>query len=159
MVKHFQELSEMPLVVACTKRHFDIAKKTKELLITADEHRNIPWNKDGKNGSDDPENSQNILLNWLRTPGNYSKYRGHGGNGKNKKDIANEVTKLCLAAGTVKERLPIAVISKISGLEKMYRKASDFASNTGVGVLANDGKAKFNELVCTICRVHIASLA
>ena len=31
----------------------------------------IPWNKDGKNGPDDPIHSESILIEWLCKPGNY----------------------------------------------------------------------------------------
>ena len=36
----------------------------------------IPWDKDGQQGPDDPNNSLQILLNWLLKEGNHWKFRG-----------------------------------------------------------------------------------
>jgi hypothetical protein len=33
------------------------------------------WTEDGKNGIDDPNTSQQIILDWWMVPGNYSDYR------------------------------------------------------------------------------------
>ena len=33
----------------------------------------MPWNKDGKLGHHDPNHSERMLIDWLTTPGNYSK--------------------------------------------------------------------------------------
>ena len=50
------------------------------------------WDKDGKDGRDDPNHSLSFLVAWLIVPGNYDKWRGGRENcGRTKRAIANEI--------------------------------------------------------------------
>ena len=48
----------------------------------------IPWNRDGKNGPQDPNHSKVILIDWITTPRNYEKNCGTGNNGLKKIQFA-----------------------------------------------------------------------
>jgi hypothetical protein len=72
--------------------------------VTADpEDRNIPWNRDGREGDDDPNNSENIIIAWLKHPGNYAKFRSPP-SGKTKVAVCEEVSKKINLANTLKIR-------------------------------------------------------
>jgi hypothetical protein len=62
------------LVGVCTKRHYDIIQKADALNIPAGT-KSLPWKEDGKNGKNDPNNSEAILLEWVTSEENYNKYR------------------------------------------------------------------------------------
>jgi hypothetical protein len=69
----------------CTKTCYVSSHKSKSQLQRA-------WDKDGKEGRDDPNNSMSFLVAWLIVPGNYDKWRGGRENcGRTKKAIANEI--------------------------------------------------------------------
>ena len=55
-------------LVACRKLCY---VKMEKFVATGMETR-LPWDKDGKGGQEDPNNSEKILLDWLLTEGNYS---------------------------------------------------------------------------------------
>ena len=40
-------------------------------VINSVDDLQIPWNKDGKNGEDDPNNSMALLIKWLTKQGQY----------------------------------------------------------------------------------------
>ena len=85
LVKH--ALAPLPLqgyAIACTKRCYSkIIKEVKKKQQSGNAER-LLWHQDGKDGPDDPKTSQAILVDWLTTPGNYSKYRGTNNHGKKK---------------------------------------------------------------------------
>ncbi len=115
--------------------------------VTADpEDRNIPWNRDGGEGDDDPNNSENILIAWLQHPGNYSKFRSPP-SGKTKVAVCEEVSKKINQANTLKIRKAPSVQLKIQAMEGAFRDAHDWVNNTGVGVLERDGQVTFEEAV------------
>ena len=73
-------------VVYCNLACVTAAKKNnKEILYQ--------WHNDGKDGEDDGNNSERILLDWLTEQGNWIKYKGKNNSGKTKlrysKEIAN----------------------------------------------------------------------
>ena len=83
-------------IVACTKKCYYKAYKARNGGARG---TTLLWNKDGRTGPDDPNNSEAILIHWLITPGNYSKYRGKNNSGKKKLQYADEVAKRINAAG------------------------------------------------------------
>ena len=42
----------------------------------------LPCNADGKNGKDDPNNSETIIVNWLAKPSNYNRWKDDNKTGK-----------------------------------------------------------------------------
>ena len=75
--EHFDPTNPAPpfVLVAYTKKCLNKAKGHYANMTANPEDRNIPWNHDGQLGPDDPCNSENILISWLRKPGNYQKFR------------------------------------------------------------------------------------
>jgi hypothetical protein len=102
--------------------------------------RKTPWEDDG---------TLDVLLEWLTTEGNYAEYCGSNGNkGKSKSQYHKELALL------IKEKLPESdrsekdVENKITSLERQFRVASDWASNTGAGV---DNPGDFQAAVIQRC--------
>ena len=106
--------------------------------------RNVPWNKDGKQGPDDPNNSEAILYEWLTEPGNYAKFRSPP-NGKTKHSFCEMIADKLRRAEVVKERDAGAVKSKIESIEAAFKACHDWANETGQGVLERDGQVVFEE--------------
>lgn len=117
--------------------------------------RKHTWTNDGANGVDDPKTSEQILLDWLMTKGNYTnKWRGKDNNGKKKKHFAAEIASIMNAANVVVLRDAKQVMNKISHIEKAFRSAHDFANTeTGQGLLEND-KGEFNDAVMKKCQYY-----
>jgi hypothetical protein len=132
--------------VCCSKLHLTKAMKQGKNK-TDDANINIPWDKDGMNGPNDPHNSLAILLDWLTTHGNYGKLKGDNANGATKIRIVGEICNKINAAGVRKERTTKSVLSKIDHLIRQYKKASDWANQTGAGVLETQGREPFNQAV------------
>lgn len=62
------DLPELPsasdeYIVVCTKKCYE------KVVSENSKSQTLLWNKDGKNGPDDKNHSEAILLNWLCTPG------------------------------------------------------------------------------------------
>ena len=72
--------------IACTKKCY---KKVKKLLLQEENEANLainlPWDKDGKDGEDDPVNSMVVMLEWWTAGNNYSRYRGKDSKGKKRR--------------------------------------------------------------------------
>jgi hypothetical protein len=135
----------------CSKAHLMKAVKMKQ-KAAADVGANIPWDKDGKDGPDDPQNSMAILMEWLTTLGNYSKLKGDNSNGATKIQIMGELAQQINAKGVRKERTVKSVMSKLHHLTGTYRKAADWANQTGAGVLETEGRKPFNQAVSLLLR-------
>ena len=74
---------------ACTKKcHGEICKVYK----VSDDWK-ITWNHDGKEGDDNLNDSANLLIKWLTTDGNYSRFHDgkRGTGGSRKKDVCNQI--------------------------------------------------------------------
>eukprot|EP00977_Amphora_coffeiformis_P020159 scaffold7953_cov107-Amphora_coffeaeformis.AAC.1 len=64
-----------PLVDPVTQLDLVVCSKTchnKVEKAIVHQPTRLPWDKDGKNGPDDPMNSMSILMEWLTEEGNYS---------------------------------------------------------------------------------------
>lgn len=124
-------------------------KKAKEFDPFASQR--IPWNKDGKNGPDDPNNSENILIEWLTTEGNYNKYRGKGNNGTKKKEYAAMLARKMELAGCTVKRSALNVCHKIGHIEGQFRTANDWSKKeTGVSIQEED-PGNFGEVLEKKC--------
>ena len=108
-------------VVACMKKCYHKIEKD------YDDSHACAWNKDGKQGPNDPNNSEALLLKWLMTPGNYNRYRDKGNAGKHKTQFGNEIAKIMNDHGVRWERTAKQVTTKIVYIEDCFQKAHDFA--------------------------------
>lgn len=112
----------------------------------------LPWDKDGKNGPDDPNSSLRILLDWLLQEGHYSRYRGKDNNGKRKLAYGIQLSNKMKLAGCRFVRTPQAVVKKITDIEDKFVKAHDWVNNTGQGVRERDGEETFESVVRQRCK-------
>ena len=150
--------------VVCTKKcYLKVAKKLvpttgstpatvpAHLLAPVPSNSRLPWNKDGKLGPQDPNHSERILVDWLMTPGNYEKYRGHNNKGVRKKDFARIISERINAAGVRKERTYKDVVNKIDSLQKNFKDAVDWThTKTGEGLLETD-TCSYEQKVLKFC--------
>ncbi|KAG7357175.1 hypothetical protein IV203_001863 [Nitzschia inconspicua] len=83
-----QPLSENHVV--CTKACCNNFVKS---LSGSDSSRGNKWTNDGKGGPDDPHTSMRIILDWMTTEGNYSRYCGKDNNGVMKLQVASTLAK------------------------------------------------------------------
>jgi hypothetical protein len=134
-------------VVVCTKGCYQATVKA----MSGAEPGRGKWNSDGKNGVDDPNTSMQILLDWMTTEGNYSKYCGKDNNGIRKQHFAT-ILAAKMTKETDSERNAKQVQEKIRQLEESFRNAHDFAtSETGAGIQNEQGEESFKDLVKKRC--------
>ncbi len=100
------------------------------------------WDTDGKGGRSDPNNSLNILVNWLAEGDNYSKWCGDGEKKKGgiiKVQIAQDVANLINTKGVITPRTWQQVKSKIEHIEAQMKQAFEFSTCiTGAGKSQSD---------------------
>jgi hypothetical protein len=114
------------------------------------------WNRDGKDGPSDLNNSMGILMRWLLTPGNLSLFRGpHGG--KSKQKICGEIAEIINSHNVLIRRDAKGVKNKIDYIIGMFNKAHDFATNTGAGMKETD-EGTFESAVKKICPYYFELL-
>jgi hypothetical protein len=104
------------------------------------------WTEDGKNGVDDPNTSQRIILDWWMTPGNYADYRE-----QRKAHYHRILLQKMMDAKVRAIRTEDSVAAKIKSMESDYRKAEDWAKGTGAGVLESSGQVTFNQEIVKFC--------
>lgn len=126
-------------VVACTKACYDkVLRRIEELKKRKEDGASLLWDKDGREGPDDPNNSLNALIKWLAVPGNYSNYRGGEANIK-KTHYQEEIARKINASGVLSKRTAKQVGSKIAHVEKQWKEAHDWTfTETGAGLKEND---------------------
>lgn len=135
-LKHFvpDDDDDREMYVACTRSHYDIAVK-KAASAFSKTGKNIPWNHDGPGGPDDPNNSESILVLWLKDPYNFARYKGDGNGGKSRQDVCNEISKLIASKKCVRERTWKAVHNKIETIIGTFKNASAKLMGTGFGTM------------------------
>ena len=113
------------------------------------------WTNDGKEGLEDPNTSEKVLLDWLLLEGNYSnKWRGKHNGGQKKIQVAASIASLINSSGVVVQRDAKQVSNKIEHFEKQFRKAHDFAnSETGAGLQSSD-PGSFEDAVKRHCSLY-----
>lgn len=123
--------------------------------VVADNSR-VFWDKDGKEGPDDPNTSISVLLKWMCEADNYSKYRGKNNCGTRKKDICDFVAAKINATGVVQQRTGVDVKKKINQLEGQMRSALDWKnSTTGAGLMTSSNageRQSFNSTLYRKCK-------
>jgi hypothetical protein len=134
------------LKIACKKECYKKAFCHHANMTANPEDRNIPLNRDGHEGSNDPNNSENIIIAWLQHPGDYNKFRSPP-SGKTKVAACEAVSKKINQADILKIRKAPSVQLKIQAMEGAFHDAHDWVNNTGVGVLERDGQVTFEEAV------------
>lgn len=117
------------------------SKKKSESLISppaqGDNSERLSWLNDGPN---DSINSMSILLDWLSTEPNYSKYRGSDDDkslmegGKSKIQYCADISELIASNGIKAKRTADAVKNKIADIHRKWTKAHDWTQATGSGV-------------------------
>jgi hypothetical protein len=112
------------------------------------------WEEDGPGGPNDPVNSMSILLEWLLTEGNHSKWRGHQNNGTRKNGHGQQLSDLFKKKGIKVERTAQAVVKKIQSIEGQFSTAHDWVNKTGQGVKEKDGDSHFEDCVRKRCKFH-----
>jgi hypothetical protein len=125
--------------VACTKKCHGKAKGLPPILY---------WHNDGKDGPEDPHTSERILIDWMTTPGNYSRYRGKNNAGKTKLQIAQELIDLFVLHGVRAKRNAKQVLSKITMLEDKFKTVHDWTQATGAGMEGTGGYEDYIKSRC-----------
>ena len=126
------------LKVFCNKTCYTKARKEANIRLQ--------WDKDGKDGLEDPNNSMRILIEWLTTGSNWLKYKGKNNNGKSKMQYAKIIASLINKAKVKEFRTGDQVRVKIDAIEKAYKDADKWVNNTGAGVKAKD-ESEFEDYV------------
>jgi hypothetical protein len=135
--------------VACSKGCYKLVMKA------SSESNRVPWDKDGKKGQDDPHTSMKILIEWMTTEGNYSRYRGKGNNSVTKLQFATSLAERMARETMSTEQNAKQVMDKIARIKESFRSAQEFAtSQTGAGIQERDGKATFQDLVKRKCSIY-----
>jgi hypothetical protein len=93
-LEHFDDNNtEHPfLKIACKKGCYKKALRHQANMSVNPEDRNIPWNRDGREGRQDLNNSKNIIIAWLWHPSNYNKFRSSP-SGQTKVVVCKDVCK------------------------------------------------------------------
>jgi hypothetical protein len=112
------------------------------------------WEEDGPGGPSDTVNSMSILLDWLLTEGNHSKWRGHQNNGTRKNGFGQQLSNLFKSKGIKVDRTAQAVVKKIQSIEGQFSAAHDWVNKTGQGVKEKDGDSHFEDCVRKRCKFH-----
>ena len=146
-------LLQLTVLLACSKLHH--IRATKELSGGGDDQpdggRKGNWESDGKGGPNDPQTSMKILLDWWMTEGNYSRFCGKNNDGVKKIQFCNNLAAK-ISAETTGTRDGRSVLNKIQHIERSFKDAHNFAeSETGAGILKNDGESTFQDLVKKRC--------
>ena len=112
---------------------------------------NLGWFNDGKEGKNDLNTSEQILVQWISKWENYNRYRS-GNGGVTKLKLCDEVLVPLLKSNEVRvARTGKQVYDKIQWFETKFRDALMWGDQTGVGVKENEGDLRFNELLEQRC--------
>jgi hypothetical protein len=132
--------------VACT-----LGCYRKSLKEAATDPARLAWDDDTAEGLF-PMSSEAMLLDWLKTPGNYANWRGND-RGITKLSIQQQIADSINAEGLKqninRQRTEKQVGAKIVHLEQKFRSTLSFMENTGQGIKdeKNLSEEKFKELI------------
>ncbi|KAI9325123.1 hypothetical protein BDR26DRAFT_827775 [Obelidium mucronatum] len=99
----------------------------------------INWSKDAVEPKG--KSSHDILIDWLTTEGNYSRWKGDTEGGVTKETLCSEIVSEMITHG-IKHRDNNMVRTKIGDLEKSFKRAVDWRANTGQGILDSSTKTE-----------------
>jgi hypothetical protein len=125
----------------CTKKCYNVVQKTQ-----FGSERTL-WTRDGPGGPHDSVNSQSLLIDWMTTGSNFSRFRGNN-EGKTKLAICEEIAAVLKEKKIIIERPAKQILDKIHSIEKSFKAAHDWINHTGQGV---DDREQFREAVLKRC--------
>jgi hypothetical protein len=118
---------------------------------TSHDKQNLYWSQDGRDGRDDANNSERILIHWLATPGNWAVYRVAKADGKlalrtatSKMQHCQHLSALIREAGCRVERTPKKIRCKIEYLEKQFWRAHEWVESEAGKQLWQCNEAKYH---------------
>ena len=124
-----------PILHFCNKTCYGVVMR----VINSADDLQIPWNKDGNDREDDPNNSMALLIKWITKQGNYEQFCGTKRNsGKKKADICLSITCMINNKGVRKPCTCKQVQSKIEHIEQQFQSAHNWATHTGQGIEQDD---------------------
>jgi len=142
----------------CSKNCYSIKLKQFQNALTGSAagglNNRTSWTKDGKDGPDDPNHSEAILVKWMLSGRNFADYRGNK-HGRGKKTIANDIARIIERnKGCKGERTGKQVGSKIDDLHRQFKDAFDWANTvTGAGLKESD-KGSYDDALTKKCKYY-----
>lgn len=137
----------LPVKVVCGKRCYNAKSKARSAAVSAataaaaatngaipnERKKRSQWNSDGPTPN---VNSLSVLLDWLREPKNYARWKNGGDDTKveTKSGIASQILQLIKDRGIVTDRNSNDVFAKIYLLEKSFADASEWLRESGKGL-------------------------
>ena len=109
------------------------------------------WSEDGKDGKDDTNNSEALVVNWLCSSNNYKLYCGNT-LGKTKIAFAKELADSINAKGVLKRRTAEDVKKKITQLEQQFKSAWALATTEIGAGLRSQHDISFDAKLKERCR-------
>lgn len=107
------------------------------------------WTNDGPNSN---VHSLQVLLDWMTTAGNYSRFTGGAGQrGETKQSIAVEIQNHIRESGIVVNCTTDSIIHKIKELISSYKDAHKVKHMTGQGIVDKD---EIDDEVYGICKYY-----
>ncbi|KAG7399880.1 hypothetical protein PHYBOEH_007741 [Phytophthora boehmeriae] len=75
------------------------------------------------------KSSLGVLLDWMATPSNYTRWRSSGRSVESRRIVADEIVQLLHSAGLV-HRTAAQVVAKVAELERSYQEAAERLAST-----------------------------
>ena len=138
-------------IVYCTLKCLRKALKQQQARNNANSVQRLAWDTDTPDGKYEGS-SEAMLLDWLKTPSNYSFWKGNN-IGTSKSEIqmklSNTINAEGMKLGIDRKRDGPSVGSKLRNFEKLYRETKSFMENTGQGIRDDQGLSaeKFKDLI------------
>jgi hypothetical protein len=144
--------------LAAEGHHDEHDNEADEEESTSHDKQNLYWSQDGRDGRDDANNSERILIQWLATPGNWAVYRVAKADGKlalrtatSKMQHCQHLSALIREAGSRVERTPKKIRCKIEYLEKQFWRAHEWVESEAGQQLLPSNEAKYHARLRRTC--------
>ena len=132
---------------ACTKACYVKYDK----YVASNDVESLPFEEDGKKGRDDPINSASIIMDWISKSHNYDCYTGAHDKKHTKAYYENQIAHEIATAGVRKKRTGKDVKNYIGRKVDSWKRANEWASNTGQGILDAGDHKQFKDAVLAKC--------